>query len=119
MALLRITACKAGNRNMPISSGSNRNSAPPRPIRPPSAPITAPPAKAAVVVRGVTAGKAVAGMSASGVISRGLYRPAGRKGYRPSWAGRRVYVAEFKKYAAAKVPDDITINPQPTHQDSD
>jgi len=43
--LLRITACSAANRNAPISSGS-RNSAPPRPIKPPNAPITAPPINA-------------------------------------------------------------------------
>src|SRR5277367_5697878 len=50
IALLRITACSAANRNAPISSG-NRNSAPPSPINPPSAPITAPPPKAAGLLR--------------------------------------------------------------------
>ena len=39
---MRITASKATNRNAPISSGK-RNSAPPRPIRPPGAPMMAPP----------------------------------------------------------------------------
>lgn len=38
------------NRNAPISSG-NRNSAPPRPISPPSAPMTAPPVKAVALLR--------------------------------------------------------------------
>src|SRR5262249_51132363 len=48
IALLRITACSAVNRNAPISSG-NRNSAPPKPIRPPSAPMIAPPKAADVL----------------------------------------------------------------------
>src|SRR5271166_6955875 len=46
MDLLRMTASSATNRKALISSG-NRNSAPPNPINPPSAPITAPPPKAA------------------------------------------------------------------------
>ena len=50
MALLRITACKAANRKPPISSG-NRNSAPPSPISPPSAPMIAPPAKTIEALR--------------------------------------------------------------------
>lgn len=45
MALLRMTASRAAKLNNPIRRG-NRNSAPPRPINPPSAPIIPPPAKA-------------------------------------------------------------------------
>jgi hypothetical protein len=41
IALFRITASSAANRNTLISKGS-RNSAPPRPIKPPRVPITAP-----------------------------------------------------------------------------
>ena len=50
IALFRITACSAANRNAPINSG-NRNSAPPKPIRPPSSPMIAPPPKAAGALR--------------------------------------------------------------------
>ena len=72
MALLRITAWRAGNRNAPISSGK-RNSAPPRPIRPPSAPMTAPPAKAVGALR--FDGRFVAGMVAPGAMFWEPYRP--------------------------------------------
>ena len=41
IALLRITAGRAANRNALIRTGS-RNSEPPSPIRPPSAPMRAP-----------------------------------------------------------------------------
>ena len=50
MALLRMTASNATNLKTPISSGS-RNSAPPSPISPPSAPMIAPPPKAAGALR--------------------------------------------------------------------
>ena len=50
MALLRITACKAPKRKAPISSGS-RNSAPPKSINPPSAPMITPPPNAAGALR--------------------------------------------------------------------
>src|SRR5689334_3680622 len=46
MALLRMTACNAAKRKTPMRRGS-RNSAPPRPMSPPNAPITAPPPNAA------------------------------------------------------------------------
>ena len=47
IALLRMTASRAAKRNAPISNGK-RNSAPPSPINPPSAPMTAPPPNAAI-----------------------------------------------------------------------
>lgn len=50
IALLSITASSAAKRNAPIRSG-RRNSAPPSPIRPPSAPMTAPPPNAAGMLR--------------------------------------------------------------------
>jgi hypothetical protein len=46
IALFRTTACRATKPKRPISNGS-RNSAPPRPIIPPSTPIAPPPRKAA------------------------------------------------------------------------
>ena len=62
IALLRMTACRAPKRNAPIRSG-NRNSAPPKPIRPPSAPMTAPPAKVAGTLRaGEEVSEVVVGM---------------------------------------------------------
>ena len=67
MALLRITACKAANRKTPISSG-NRNSAPPSPISPPSAPMIAPPAKTIEALRVVGGARVVAGMTAPGAM---------------------------------------------------
>ena len=83
MALLRITACKAANRKTPISSG-NRNSAPPRPIRPPRAPIIAPLAKAADVLRIADGGRVVVGMTAPDAMSAKTYRsaPSARYGHR-------------------------------------
>ena len=45
MALLRITASSAAKRNAPMSNG-NLNSAPPSPMRPPSAPMAVPPTEA-------------------------------------------------------------------------
>ncbi len=41
MALLRITASRVGSRNRPTRTG-RRNSAPPRPIRPPRVPMRVP-----------------------------------------------------------------------------
>jgi len=49
MALFKITASSAANWNTPMSKG-RRNSAPPRPISPPSEPIKAAPPKAAVLL---------------------------------------------------------------------
>jgi len=46
IALFMITACRAAKPNRPMGSGS-RNSAPPRPIRPPRSPTPAPVARAA------------------------------------------------------------------------
>src|SRR6516164_3991050 len=65
IALLRITASSAANRNAPISSG-NRNSAPPKPIRPPSAPMIAPLPKADGVLRPVSPSS----RASTGAVSR-------------------------------------------------
>ncbi|KFC64885.1 hypothetical protein FG93_05175 [Bosea sp. LC85] len=54
IALLRMTASSAPNRNAPISKG-RRNSAPPSPISPPNVPMRAPPANAPERERGVVA----------------------------------------------------------------
>jgi hypothetical protein len=53
----RVGHSRAAKRKAPINIGS-RNSAPPRPIRPPNAPIIAPPANAAVGLRGAAPGNA-------------------------------------------------------------
>jgi hypothetical protein len=50
IALFKITASRARNLNGPSSSG-RRNSAPPSPISPPRAPMTAPAPKAGVACR--------------------------------------------------------------------
>ncbi len=50
LSVLRMTASSARKRNGPMSSG-RRNSAPPRPISPPSVPIIAPPANALQALR--------------------------------------------------------------------
>lgn len=50
MALFMITASRGGNAKNPRSSGS-RNSAPPRPISPPRAPIRSPPRNAVMPAR--------------------------------------------------------------------
>ena len=55
IALLRMTACRAAKQKAPISTG-NRNSAPPRPMRPPRAPMIAPLPKAATTLRGAVSG---------------------------------------------------------------
>ena len=70
IALLRITACSAANRNAPISSG-NRNSAPPKPIRPPSAPMIAPPPKAAGVLRPASASSRISTDAVSRLLMLG------------------------------------------------
>ena len=58
-ALLRMTASRAAKRNAPIKSGK-RNSAPPRPIRPPRAPTALPTKNAATDRRVVGRPPAVA-----------------------------------------------------------
>jgi hypothetical protein len=50
MALFRMIASRAAKRDRPRRGGS-RNSAPPSPISPPRAPITAPPPDAAEMLR--------------------------------------------------------------------
>jgi hypothetical protein len=68
IALLRITACSATNRNAPIRSGY-RNSAPPKPISPPSAPIIGPPPKAAGLLRRFVPDTAIAQHSRYDVLT--------------------------------------------------
>ena len=51
----RVGHSRAAKRKAPINIGS-RNSAPPRPIRPPNAPIIAPPQNAAAGLRGAAPG---------------------------------------------------------------
>lgn len=68
IALLRITAWSAAKRNAPINSG-NRNSAPPRPISPPIAPMIAPPPKAAGEVRPIFSVLAIN----TGAVGRSLW----------------------------------------------